>query len=101
VEEKTFQTREFGEVTIRETTYMMNNRKCIMLVSEMGPIATLTTNIIPGSDLEEDELCIKTWSDNEELAVDALESGLFIDTKKRIAAGHAFAEVWKYAPSQG
>ena len=100
MEEKTFQTREFGEVTIRETTYMMNNRKCIMLVSEMGPIATLTTNI-PGSDLEEDELCIKTWSDNEELAVDALESGLFIDTKKRIAAGHVFAEVWKYAPSQG
>jgi hypothetical protein len=92
---KSFETRDYGTATISETPYTTNGRKCIVLKTKMGRI-TLTTNI-PQIRLEEGEFCIKTWSENMEVAKDALKSGLFIDTNKKVHSGHVLVPIWKYA----
>ena len=45
--------------------------------------------------LEPGDIMIKTWSENEIFAERARESGLFIDTGKRICLQFAEAEVWR------
>ena len=92
---KKFQTRDYGEATISETHYTTNERKCIILNTKMGRI-TLTTNV-SDARLEKGEFCIKNWSENVEVAEDAINSGLFIDTGKKIHSGHVLAPIWRYA----
>lgn len=58
------------------------------------PFATLTCHI-PGVELADDEVMIKTWSENKLVAKAALESGLFEDTGKRISTGFVLAEIWR------
>jgi len=60
------------------------------------PIATLTV-YIEGVVLQDGELLVKTWSENERIAQQALESGLFEDTGKRVPTGFVEAQVWRFA----
>jgi len=50
----------------------------------------------PEVKLGSGEFAAKTWSENEEIAEDALKSGLFIDTGKRIRSGYVEASVWRF-----
>jgi hypothetical protein len=56
--------------------------------------AKLSVNI-PEQKLEENEFCIKTWSENEELARIVMESGLFEDTGNRVTCGFTEAQIWR------
>lgn len=77
--------------------YNNNGRMAITLVTSKGePFCTLTCNL-PDEPLEDGEFFVKTWSENEVVAKAARESKLFIDTGKRVPAGHAQAEVWRLA----
>jgi hypothetical protein len=72
-----------------------NGRIAIELEEKDGtPFATLTCNL-PTMELNGNEVFIKTWSDNEEVAKAALASGRFKDTGKRVSTGFVLAQVWE------
>lgn len=58
------------------------------------PYGTLSVNLVNDS-LGDDEVFIKSWSENEALADVARKSGYFIDTGKRVPSGFCVAEIWK------
>lgn len=66
-----------------------------IFVEETGEhMAVLTVNL-PDLPLEEDEFFVKTWSENQPIAIDAMATGLFVDTGKRVNTGYTEASVWK------
>lgn len=58
------------------------------------PFGRLTV-CVPGTKLKEDEILVKTWSENEPLAQAALESKYFENTGRCVPTGHCHAEVWR------
>ena len=76
--------------------YSENGRAAIELImkDDGEPFTTLTCNL-NHAPLEDREVLIKTWSENEETAKCALESGLFRDTGKRISTGFVLAQIWE------
>jgi hypothetical protein len=88
----------FGEARIETTKYQLGGLAVFLIDNHNGePIATLST-CIPDHvhKLEEGEFFVKNWSENETLAQEAFESGLFIDTGKSAATGYVVAPVWKF-----
>lgn len=63
-----------------------------------GPVLTFTVNL-PDEHLEPGEFFVKTWSENEPLIPSIRNSGIFIDTGKRVPTGFVMAEVWKFSDS--
>lgn len=77
--------------------YSNNNRASIELIMddyEGEPFCTLTCNL-PDVELNNREVLIKTWSENEEVSECARKSGLFRDTGKRVPTGFVQAEIWE------
>jgi len=76
--------------------YRQNGRTAIELITadEYEPFCTLTCNLdhVP---LNDREVIVKTWSENEEVAACALASGLFRDTGKRALTGFVLAQIWE------
>ena len=67
----------------------------LVMANDSGnPFCTLTCNI-PSVVLTENEILVKTWSENEEVAKAALASGLFRDTGKRVSTGFVLADIWE------
>lgn len=61
-----------------------NGRIALQLVTLEGePYATLTVNI-SAEKLADDEVIIKTYSENEYVALEAWKTGLFEDTGRRV-----------------
>lgn len=87
----------YGLATIEQVNYANNNRIALRLIDERDgtPISILTCNL-PHVHLEPGEFCVKTWSENEQIAKNCMDSGLFIDTGKRFPTGHCVAEVWRF-----
>jgi len=73
-----------------------NGRVAVQLVDAKTsePFATLTVNI-PQATVSDNEIIVKTWTENEPVARAAFESGLFHDTGKRIPTGFSQAQIWK------
>jgi len=108
---KSFNSKTWGEVHIQELKYANNNRLALQLVqtdwgnlynlyvdkpeAAIAPLAILTVNL-PEEDLSDGEFFVKTWGENEEISVEALASGLFIDTGRRVKTGHCEAQVWQF-----
>lgn len=93
---KSFNSKRWGKVLIEESYYAQGNRMALLLIHNDGcRLATLTTNM-PEHDLEEGEFFVKDWSENQELAAEAMASGLFVDTGKRVGSGHVPVPVWKF-----
>jgi len=87
-----------GEEIILSCGVYSNGRLAIQSFTQFGePYAILTINI-PEQELQDGEIIVKTWSENENISRAVLETGLFIDTGKRISAGFCEAEIWKLAP---
>jgi len=64
--------------------YQNNDRMALRLVTLEGePYATLTINV-PEVMLAEDEVIIKTYSENEYVALEAWKTDLFKDTGRRV-----------------
>ena len=66
-------------------------------VKESGePYTDLSTNLRPyGAQVADDELAVKTWSENEHVIEPMLKSGLFEDTGRRVQTGFAQAHIWR------
>ena len=86
---------QFGMVDVDIQHHYSNQRKAILLMQEGGAVAVLSVNL-HDQILLEGEFFIKTWSENYQIAQDALASGLFIDTGKRVKAGYCEASVWRF-----
>lgn len=76
--------------------YRENGRAAVELTmkDDGEPFCTLTCNLnhVP---LEDREILVKTWSENEETSQCALASGLFRDTGKRTSTGFVQAQIWE------
>jgi hypothetical protein len=57
------------------------------------PFSTLSVHI-PMTVLEDDEICIKNWSENEQFAKACLASGFFLNTGKTVKTGFVEAPIW-------
>ena len=85
------------EKTFLSEAKCTNGARAIQIVSEGDePFATLTVNIPHASCMiEKDEVLVKTWSENEEIANELRDCGIFQDTGKRVSTGFVQAEIWK------
>lgn len=81
-------------ISIREEKYQ-NGRIALILMCENGPYAKLTCNL-PNEELAPNEFFVKTYSENTEVAVSALKSGLFEDTGRRAKSGYVDIHVWRF-----
>lgn len=98
LESFTFTSRIFGTVTVTKSTYAVNEALAVELFDNQGePIAVLSVNLPEESYLlGPNEFFVKTWSENEEIARDALASGLFHATGR--TSGHGLsAPIWTFA----
>jgi hypothetical protein len=97
-----FESSEYGLVSVIEGKY--ENGLIALLIQDVygEPIAKLTVNI-PNhveshikSMIENDEFFVKTWSENEQIAKDALASGLFEDTGLWVPVSeYVSAQIWR------
>jgi len=86
----------YGDMEVEVVLYKIGGT-AVILTQDGQRFATLSVNFpFPEVELEEGEFAVKTWSENEEIAEDALASGLFIDTGKRIKSGYVEASVWRF-----
>lgn len=76
---------------------MANRHTALVLVCpiNMVHLAALTVNI-SGYDFSTDELAIKAWSENEEIAEICFQTGIFEDTGKRADGDGVTVEFWKF-----
>ncbi len=100
-----FQSERWGRVEIVRAQYgTAKGATAIQLYLESGePLATLSVNMYKpecsqdSTELPADCFYAKTWSENEEIAKEALESGMFALRKDLPAArsGFVMADVWQ------
>lgn len=78
-----------------------NGRVAIFACVDFEHYGKLTVNM-PEVALADDEICVKTWSENEHWARQLLEAApeLFTDTGQRIASSYVSAEVWRLTRPQ-
>jgi hypothetical protein len=86
--------KEIFKVKLIAGEYQTGNLAIMGVCEDGEPFATLTVNI-PGVHLDEDEVIIKNWSENESFARAALMSGFFIQRNMSIPTGFVKAPVWK------
>lgn len=103
---KTPKIQEIGEVKIWNeklrvlvSRYPAGGQVFVGLeVKETGePYTDLSTNMrAHGAEVADDEVVVKTWSENEHVIKPMLEAGFFEDTGKRVPAGYAEAQIWRF-----
>ena len=73
-----------------------NGRPAIFLREDGPPHSILTINL-PRSPLEEGEVFVKTWTENEIIAPHVLEhTNLFEDTGRAVDTGFVQADIWRF-----
>lgn len=83
------------ELLILKGEYANNGHTAILLFDKEGyQYMDVTTNI-EYSILEENEVTIKSWGENEPFMESFLKSGYFKDTGKRIPTGFVESQVWE------
>jgi hypothetical protein len=92
-----FDTRFYGRASVVTDAYHVGGKLSVELVADDGePIATLSVNMPDCSQLlSSGEFFAKTWSENEDIAEDALASGIFRDTG-RTSGGIVNAPIWTF-----
>ena len=92
-----FPTRRFGTATVVMQTYEHGGNRAVELVDGNGePIFMLSVNLPESSHLlREREFFVKTWSENAEIAEDALASGMFRRIG-RTSGGALNAPIWTF-----
>lgn len=103
----TFNSARWGAVHASRANYEgPDGPLAVMLTTDDGePLATLSVNMYKpdcsqnSSDLPSDCFYVKSWSENSELAAEALKSGLFLERKDLPSAESGFvsAPVWQLA----
>lgn len=92
-----FETKKYGKVYVSLGLYSQGGNKAITLMSPGGMVVAKLTVNMPEFKLQPGEFFVKAWSENEQIAADALASGLFVDTGRRVTTGHVEAQIWRFA----
>ncbi len=97
-EELAFSTRHFGTATVARSSYSESGDLAVTLFNDDDEeLAVLSVNLPESSHLlGENEFFAKTWSENEEIAEDALASGIFRDTG-RTSDDFLKAKIWTFS----
>ena len=92
-----FPTRDFGTMTVVTSTYQNGDALAVELVQEDGePFTMLSVNIPKSAHLlGPNEFFAKTWSENGEVAKDALASKVFRYTG-RTSNDDVNAQIWTF-----
>lgn len=103
----TFNSPRYGVVNVMRGHYQAaDGPTAIALTTDCGePLATLSVNMYrpdcshDSRDLQANCFYVKTWGENEEIADEALKSGLFIqrDDLPEAYSGYVSAPVWQIA----
>lgn len=92
----------FGEELTAELGQYPNGATGLKLTGDYGtPYGTLSVNIVEASDkLPKNQIYVKDWSENEDIAIDAIHQGLIklVDDGKPFATGHVVAKVYEINP---
>lgn len=85
------------KIQLVHQTYSDNGRLAIQAYDHEGLFGTITVNI-PEADLEEDEVCVKVWSENAYWVPQILEQlkDRFVPTGKSVRTGFVSAPIYKY-----
>ncbi len=88
------------KMAISMERYLNNNAMAITIYcidnSIVEPYLDVTTNIDEANTiLEDNQILVKTWSENEKYIDELLNSGYFKDTGKRIPINLVVAHVWE------
>ena len=83
-------------VTPQLSSYNPNGRVAIAFFDEDGPFAKLTTNL-PDQHLNEGEVFVKDWAENEPLVEALLEFGWLELTGREVQSGFVFPKVMRPA----
>lgn len=101
----TFTFTSFGtDYTLRpETSLYTNGRLCLSLLywdEEMEgwfPFAKITTNL-PDQHLNEGEVFVKDWSENEEIVRYLIARGILTPTGREVVSGYIAPQVMRLNP---
>lgn len=87
----------YGYADIVKTKYRDGNLAILLIAQDdQEPITVLSINLPDkASLLGADEVFVKAWSENEQIAPLVLLTGLFEDTGKRVPTGFVEAQVWR------
>jgi hypothetical protein len=87
------------EVAVSVFNYVDNNRKAIRIfdVEDGLPYASATVNV-PNLELEEDEVVVKNYAENEGMLDFLLNENIVKDTGKTIQQGYVTLNVCKLLP---
>lgn len=98
-----FRSKRWGVVTVWLATYGGGELAIILKCEDGEPLATLSVNMYKpdcsqsSADLPPDCFYMKCWSENEELAQEAAECGLFKHREDipSAEAGYVVAHAWQ------
>jgi len=91
-----FKTSSFGTAHVKTATYSDGNL-AVLLEDEFGsPLTKLSVNLPDSAHLlAQNQFFAKTYSENEEIAKDALASGLFTQTNTVVKNGWVTCPIWE------
>ena len=91
-------TRQFGKAYVITDTYQNGGALAVEIVVESDETSNVLSVNLPEFShlLGEGEFFAKTWSENEEIAEDALASGHFRDTG-RSSGDFLNARIWAFS----
>ena len=82
--------------TVEKAKYQGNDRTALRLIDEEDGCDVLMATVnIPHATLDQDEVLIKNWSENEGVLSALVASGVVKDTGKTVRTGFVFANVCK------
>lgn len=99
-----FTSARWGAVLVEQGAYATGAPAVILLDSDGELLTKLSVHLPDAPQVLWPFFWAKTWSENEELAREALASNLFSDTGTRTPAGYAQAQLWRFwgpAPRNG
>jgi DNA-binding MurR/RpiR family transcriptional regulator len=91
-----FKTTSYGVAKVNKTTYADGNLAVALTDSNGSPLAKLSINLPDYAYLlGENQFFAKTYSENTEIAQDALASGLFRQFNTTVQNGWVECPVWE------
>jgi len=92
----TMQTSRYGVCDVIQAQYEMSPYGIAILLQNNGElISVLSVNLDSAHKLGDNEFWVKTWSENEQITSDAIQSELFEDTGIRQKTGYVEAQLWR------
>lgn len=94
--ENPFSVPEVIRLQVCEDAYMTNGRRAFPILTMIGePFAMLSVNLVDEPlDESKNEVHIKSWAENKDIADQLRNSKWFTDTGRRVPTGWVEAEVW-------